>query len=139
METEATIIWNSMFNELNKSEEGLLEVIETLNKAVDTSKFSRTCFKSDEWRNLHNSISKTGKTIEKTYAGYNFDYNLSSENQVEILWKSAIFETLIREGFTLRPNCLEETEKHGKAYAQLSNFISSFEKDSYLIFKYLVL
>lgn len=137
MENEAAICWDSLFEEINKSEEGLLEVIKSLNKAVDASKFSRTGFKPDEWRNLHNSISKTGKTIERLYAGYSFDSDSATDNQIQASWKSAVFETLIREGFTLNHNCFEETEKHGKAYSQLSNFINSFKTNSYSIFKYI--
>lgn len=137
MDTEVGISWNLLFDEINKSEEGLYKAVESLHKIL-TSKYSKTSYKSEEWRNIHNLISKAGKIIEKIYSGYNFDYIVSSEDQIKILWKKAIFETLIREGFSLKSNYLEEKEKHGIAYARLLDFINSFETNLYMIFEYVV-
>lgn len=50
-------------------------------------------------------------------------------------WKEAIFETLIRDGFIFDSNLIENAQRHGKAYSQLSNFIENFESNSCIIFK----
>lgn len=47
----------------------------------------------------------------------------------------AIFETLVREGFTFNLQLHEEMRNHGSAYAQLSNFVGSFESNSQEIFQ----
>ena len=57
--------WESFFNELENAEESLTQAINTLSKAADSSKFMKTGYKADEWRNLHNQLSKNGKTLEK--------------------------------------------------------------------------
>ena len=55
---------------------------------------------------------------------------------MEKLWKDAIFETLIREGFVFNSSKLGEAQYHGKAYSQLSKFLENFESDSYSVFRY---
>ena len=135
MESESTTNWENLFSELDKSEAELLNSVELLNKAVNMKKYIKTGQKTDEWRNLHNTISKMGKTVEKLYSGYNFEDNSKSEKFNMDVWKSAIFETLIREGFTYNTSCLDGAESHGKAYAQLSEFIETFDCKSDIIFE----
>jgi len=135
MESESTTNWENLFSELDKSEAELLNSVELLNKAVNMKKYIKTGQKTDEWRNIHNTISKMGKTVERLYSGYNFEDNSKSEKFNMDLWKSAIFETLIREGYTFNPSCLDGAESHGKAYAQLSEFIETFDYKSDIIFE----
>jgi hypothetical protein len=135
MDSESTTSWDSLFSELDKTELELLNSVELLNKAVNIKNYIKTGQKADDWRNLHNVISKMGKNVEKLYSGYNFEDNTISEKINIGTWKSAIFETLIREGYTFNPNFLDGGKKHGKAYAQLSEFIETFDYNSAVIFE----
>ena len=66
MDAEGTnTSWESFFSELENAEEMLEQAINTLSKASDLGKFIKTGYKAEEWRNLHNQLSKNGKTIEK--------------------------------------------------------------------------
>lgn len=135
METESTSNWDIVFTELDKTEDELCKSVEMLEKNISMKKYAKTGHKPEDWRNLHNMISKTGKTVEKLYSGYNFGESFKSEDLRSNLWKSAIFETLIREGYSFNSSCLEGAESHGKAYAQLSEFIESFDYNSGAIFE----
>lgn len=135
MDSESTTNWENLFDELDKTERELLNSVELLNKSANMKKYNKTGQKADDWRNLHNNISKMGKTVEKLYSGYNFeDKKISGKFNIG-LWKSAILETLIREGYTFNLGCLDGTKNHGKAYSQLSEFIESFEYNSVAIFE----
>lgn len=135
METESTSNWDIVFTELYKTEDELLKSVEMLEKNISLKKYAKTGYKPEDWRNLHNMISKTGKTVEKLYSGYNFGESFKSDDLRSNLWKSAIFETLIREGYSFNSSCLEGAENHGQAYAQLSEFIESFDYNSGAIFE----
>lgn len=135
MESESTTNWETLFSELDKTEDELLNSVELLNKAVNFKKYLKTGQKTDEWRNLHNVISKMGKTVERLYSGYNFEDNSTSESVNINVFKSAIFETLIREGYIFNPSCIDAAENHGKAYALLSEFIETFNYKSDVIFE----
>ena len=136
METESTTNWEALFSELNNTENELLNSVELLEKAVASQKYLKTGHKAEDWRNLHNMISKNGKMIEKIYSGYNFEGDdFAAKKFVSAIWKSAIFETLLREGFTLNSSFQQVTENHSKAYAQLSEFIETFEYNSNVIFE----
>lgn len=66
MEVEGTkTSWESFFSDLENEEEFLSQAINVLSKACELGKFIKTSYKADEWRNLHNRLSKNGKTIEK--------------------------------------------------------------------------
>jgi hypothetical protein len=132
MDIESTTSWETLFSELNSTENKLLSSAELLNKAALMSEYLKTDHKADEWRNLHNMISKSGKTVEKQYIGYNFEESSGNDS---IVWKRAIFENLIREGFTFNSSSLEGAESHRKAYAQLSEFIEIFDCNADLIFE----
>lgn len=68
METDPTKInWEHFFNELDNAEEILNSAIITLKKSLEMGKFTKTGYKADEWRILHNQLSKNGKIIEKVY------------------------------------------------------------------------
>lgn len=66
-ETETTKIWNSLFSELLEAENGLSEAVQILNDSVNSNslKIPTEGYKTEDWRNLHNKISKNSKTIEK--------------------------------------------------------------------------
>ena len=66
MEAEGTKTnWENFFSELENAEDILTQTINTLSKSCDLGNFVKTGYKADEWRNLHNQLSKIGKTIEK--------------------------------------------------------------------------
>ena len=66
MDSEGTkTSWESFFNELENEEEILTQAINNLSKVSDSGKFIKTGYKAEEWRSLHNQLSKNGKTIEK--------------------------------------------------------------------------
>lgn len=132
MDIESTASWEMLFSELNSTENKLFNSVELLNKAALMSEYVKTDNKADEWRSLHNMISKSGKTVEKLYTGYNFEESSANE---KFLWKRAIFENLIREGFIFNSFSLEGAESHRKAYAQLSEFIEIFDCNTDLIFE----
>ena len=90
METESTTNWESLFEELVKAENEIIKAINYLNDAAITSKFIKTGYKPDEWRNLHNLVSKSGKAIEKvnwyvqipltpSYPSYILDMNFTED------------------------------------------------------------
>ena len=131
MDTESTTSWEMIFSELNSIENKLLNYAELLSKAALMSEYMKPDHKADEWRSLHNMISKTGKTVEKLYTGYSFEESSINEKSI---WKRAIFENLIREGFIFSSSSLEGAESHRKAYSQLSEFIEVFDCKTNLIF-----
>lgn len=149
METEGIkASWESFFSDLENAEELLSKPITILSKSCELGKYIKTSYNADEWRSLHNQLSKNGKTIEKVnnvgacrflfyqlYPGYNFENDSISEDNSDILWMEAIIETLVREGFTFRSQFHEETRSHESSYSKLSNFVGNFETNTFEIFQ----
>ena len=57
--------WMTMFVDLEKCENELSDAINSFIKCSETNFFVKSDIKSDDWRNLHNLISKNGKAFEK--------------------------------------------------------------------------
>lgn len=135
MDSELSTNWEALFEELDRCEHVLLETVEKLFSATSEAKVVKSELNGADWKSLHAAISKAGKGIDKIYTGYKFESNDQSDFNLNNIWKLAVSETLLREGFPTKYLTSDAALEHSKSYSQLAQFINEFDNNLDSIFE----